>query len=71
MDLGRGSEALTAAHAALDIARELESPRLQATALQLISTVARSPGWILLDADGFSSGRWFGTSILFSHILGV
>ena len=49
MDLGRASEALSAAHAALEIANELESQRLQANALQLISTVPCLPWWILVD----------------------
>ena len=52
MDLGRASEALSAAHAALEIANELESQRLQANALQLISTVPCLP-W--LDFGGFYS----------------
>ena len=55
MDLGRASEALSAAHAALEIANELESQRLQANALQLISTVPCLPWWILVD---FSTLWW-------------
>ena len=36
MDLLRASDALTSAHAALEIATELESPRLQVQAMQLL-----------------------------------
>ena len=49
MDLGRPSDALGSAHAALEIAEELESQRLQASALQLISTVP----WVNHMFDGF------------------
>lgn len=36
MDLLRATDALTSAHAALEIATELESPRLQVQAMQLL-----------------------------------
>lgn len=48
MDLLRATDALTSAHAALEIATELESPRLQVQAMQLLvkeSWLRRSLRW--------------------------